>query len=130
MRAPIGARFKEQTMVRIMRGLVGAVALTFAIVACSSSDDGKGSSSSSSSSGSSGQTSSGGSSGSSGGGSSGSSGTTETQQTCTTKWNCLNGSCKCTDGSNKGKSCCAPDPDEGKTCDKGTDCDSVCQVCS
>lgn len=98
---------------------------TLALAGCSSSDDKKEDSNQGSS----------GSSGSSGGKSSsgGSSGKTEEvsqNQTCEEHHLCLNGVCKCTDGKNKDKSCCVPDPDEGTTCRAGTECESVCKSCS
>lgn len=100
-----------------------ASALLFvsALVTACSSDDGKGSGSSSSGGSSSGATSSGSSGTSSGQTTSGS-----TSQTCTSA--AVNGQCS-GEGPNKGKTCCMDDTGSGKTCDPGTDCETVCKVC-
>ncbi|MBL8916273.1 MAG: hypothetical protein JNM17_36570 [Archangium sp.] len=46
-------------------------------------------------------------------------------QTCTQKYDCLNGSCKCTEGPKKDSSCCNPN-DSQCTTDK---CDTFCRYC-
>ena len=43
---------------------------------------------------------------------------------------CINGSCKCESGPNKGKSCCyAPEEEDDPPCAKANECDNVCNSC-
>lgn len=44
---------------------------------------------------------------------------------------CINGSCKCESGPNKGKSCCyAPEEEDDPPCAKANECDNVCNSCN
>jgi hypothetical protein len=43
---------------------------------------------------------------------------------------CINGSCKCESGPQKGKSCCyAPEEEDDPPCAKANECDNVCNSC-
>ncbi|MFT3710292.1 MAG: hypothetical protein QM817_21910 [Archangium sp.] len=46
-------------------------------------------------------------------------------QTCTQKYDCINGNCKCTEGPKKDSSCCDPN-DSQCTNNK---CDTFCKYC-
>lgn len=89
-------RFDGSTLARALAALA-----LIASVGCSSSDDGKGPSPSPSSS------------------------STSSSQTCRTPYGCIGGSCTCSDGPSKDKSCCEPG---SSGCDSNA-CDSVCKYC-
>jgi hypothetical protein len=60
--------------------------------------------------------------------------TTETEKTetenCSGSSICINGSCKCESGPQKGKSCCyAPEEEDDPPCAKANECDNVCNSC-
>jgi hypothetical protein len=51
-------------------------------------------------------------------------------ETCQGSSLCINGSCKCTEGPQKGSSCCeAPESDEDPPCAKADQCDNFCNSC-
>lgn len=52
------------------------------------------------------------------------------QQDCSGSSACINGSCKCESGPQKGKSCCyAPEEEDDPPCAKANECDNVCNSC-
>lgn len=71
-----------------------------------------------------------GSDGGTGGGSNGNgSGTSSSSSSsCTKEFQCINGSCKCTnEGPKKGSSCC--DPDDSSCASSSSNCDTYCKNC-
>ena len=52
--------------------------------------------------------------------------TTSSSQTCTQRFECIGGACRCTAGPKDGSSCCDP---QSTSCSAAEKCDAFCRYC-